>query len=80
MKKEVGYLQGDLSERVRRRLCGIESRLTSGYTTLLYFAEKVNTHVNNITTCNNYQYLWHINNLCDNVVMIDNVHTYIIIV
>ena len=41
MKKDVGYIQGDLSERVRKRLCGIESRLTTGYTTLLYFAQKV---------------------------------------
>lgn len=41
LKEEITYLQGDLCDRVRERLPGIDSRLITGYATCLFFAEKV---------------------------------------
>ena len=36
-----GYIQGELFQRVKGRLPGVDSRLTTGYAVCLYFAEKV---------------------------------------
>ena len=41
LKNEMDYLQGDLCDRVREKLPGIDSRLITGYATCLFFADKV---------------------------------------
>lgn len=41
LKSDTEYIHGELASRVRKRLHSIEPRQSSGYSILLYFAEKV---------------------------------------
>lgn len=41
MKEQANYIRCDLAKIVRKRLSGLDPRLTTGYATLLYFTEQV---------------------------------------